>query len=79
MPGAWERHLDPRGDHLRFYTRRSLEELLADFRFEQIEVGSLGPPAGPAGAAGGGGPVALLSGRLARYPPLLRISSTSRL
>ena len=44
LPGAWERDLDPRGEHLRFYTRRSLEELLAGFRFEGVEVRRLGPP-----------------------------------
>ena len=42
-PGAWERDLDPRGEHLRFYTRRSLEALLADFRFERVRVRGLGP------------------------------------
>ncbi|HTY97429.1 MAG TPA: class I SAM-dependent methyltransferase [Solirubrobacteraceae bacterium] len=47
LPGAWERHLDPRGDHLRFYTRRSLRELLDDFRFEQLQIASLGPPLVP--------------------------------
>jgi len=44
VPGAWERDLDPRGEHLRFYTRRSLGALLADFRFEGVEVRGLGPP-----------------------------------
>jgi len=44
VPGAWERHLDPRADHLRFYTRRSLRGLLTDFRFEQLQIRSLGPP-----------------------------------
>jgi len=43
-PGAWERNLDPRGEHLRFYTRRSLEAVLADFRFERVQVSGLGPP-----------------------------------
>ena len=43
-PGAWERNLDPRGEHLRFYTRRSLRALLTDFRFEHVEVAALGPP-----------------------------------
>lgn len=37
-----EEHFDPRSDHLRFYTRRSLESLLADFGFEQIEVRGVG-------------------------------------
>lgn len=31
---GWERHFDPVGEHLRFYTRRSLEGLLEDFGFE---------------------------------------------
>jgi len=37
-PGAFERHFDPRVDHLRFYTARSLRALLEDFRFAQIEI-----------------------------------------
>lgn len=36
--GAFEARFDPRTDHLRFYTRRSLRELLLDFRFEQIRI-----------------------------------------
>jgi 2-polyprenyl-3-methyl-5-hydroxy-6-metoxy-1,4-benzoquinol methylase len=36
--GAFEAHYDPRADHLRFYTRRSLRELLQDFRFEQVRI-----------------------------------------
>jgi 2-polyprenyl-3-methyl-5-hydroxy-6-metoxy-1,4-benzoquinol methylase len=39
---AFETRFDPRGDHLRFYTRASLSDLLADFGFEQIEVRSAG-------------------------------------
>jgi len=35
---GWERHFDPRGADLRFYTARSLRELLEDFGFEDIEV-----------------------------------------
>jgi 2-polyprenyl-3-methyl-5-hydroxy-6-metoxy-1,4-benzoquinol methylase len=35
---AFDAHFEPRGEHLRFYTRRSLRALLADFRFEEIEV-----------------------------------------
>ncbi|HEX3910545.1 MAG TPA: class I SAM-dependent methyltransferase [Solirubrobacteraceae bacterium] len=38
----FERRFDPRGDHLRFYTRRSLARLLEDFRFEQIEIRAAG-------------------------------------
>jgi SAM-dependent methyltransferase len=41
---AHERHFDPRGPHLRFYTRPALAELLADFGFEQIELRTLGGP-----------------------------------
>ena len=37
-----DEHFDPRSDHLRFYTRRTLGRLLADFGFEQIEVRSAG-------------------------------------
>jgi 2-polyprenyl-3-methyl-5-hydroxy-6-metoxy-1,4-benzoquinol methylase len=43
----FERHFDPRGDHVRFYTARSLRALLSDFGFERIEVRSA---AGPPGA-----------------------------
>jgi SAM-dependent methyltransferase len=39
-------HFDPRGEHLRFYTRETLRELLADFRFQQIEVRAAGGPPG---------------------------------
>lgn len=47
LPGAFERHFDPRGEHLRFYTRRGLRALLADFGFEDVRVRGLGglPPA----------------------------------
>lgn len=38
----FERHFDPRADHLRFYTRRTLTRLLEDFGFEQIEVREAG-------------------------------------
>ena len=36
--GGWERHFDPRGPDLRFYTARSLRELLRDFGFETVHV-----------------------------------------
>ena len=39
-------HFDPRSDHLRFYTRRTLARLLADFGFERIEVREAGGPPG---------------------------------
>jgi SAM-dependent methyltransferase len=35
-------HFDPRADHLRFYTQRTLARLLADFGFERIEVRGAG-------------------------------------
>lgn len=37
-----DRHFDPRGDHLRFYTPRTLRRLLEDFGFEDIEVRAAG-------------------------------------
>src|SRR5580700_8516460 len=37
-PRAFDAHFDPRIDHLRFYTRRTLEQLLADFGFQDIDV-----------------------------------------
>ena len=35
---------DPRSDHLRFYTARSLRELLEDFRFAEVETRHAGGP-----------------------------------
>jgi 2-polyprenyl-3-methyl-5-hydroxy-6-metoxy-1,4-benzoquinol methylase len=45
-PRAFEAHFDPRADHLRFYTRRTLTELLEDFGFHDVEVRSVGGPPG---------------------------------
>jgi ubiquinone/menaquinone biosynthesis C-methylase UbiE len=42
MPRAFEAHFDPRIDHLRFYTRRTLTELLEDFGFHDVDVRSAG-------------------------------------
>lgn len=42
--GGWERVLDPRGADLRFYTARSLGELLTDFGFEDVEIRHAGGP-----------------------------------
>jgi 2-polyprenyl-6-hydroxyphenyl methylase/3-demethylubiquinone-9 3-methyltransferase len=39
---AFEAHFDPRSDHLRFYTRRALVALLADFGFEAIRTRAIG-------------------------------------
>ena len=38
----FERHFDPRADHLRFYTPRTLARLLEDFGFEQVEMREAG-------------------------------------
>lgn len=35
---AFAEHFEPRGDHLRFYARATLAELLCDFGFEQLEL-----------------------------------------
>jgi 2-polyprenyl-3-methyl-5-hydroxy-6-metoxy-1,4-benzoquinol methylase len=42
LPGAFERHFDPRGDHLRFYTSRSIADLLAHFGFDEIRARGVG-------------------------------------
>ncbi len=39
---AFRAHFDPRSDHLRFYTRRTVVALLEDFGFERIETRALG-------------------------------------
>ena len=41
---ALAEHFDPRGEHLRFYTRESLTELLEEFRFEPVDVCAAGKP-----------------------------------
>jgi SAM-dependent methyltransferase len=42
---AFDAHFDPRADHLRFYSARTLTRLLEDFGFEDIDVhGAAGPP-----------------------------------
>jgi 2-polyprenyl-6-hydroxyphenyl methylase/3-demethylubiquinone-9 3-methyltransferase len=38
----FERHFDPRGEHLRFYTRGPLVSLLADFGFQEVDVRARG-------------------------------------
>ena len=38
----FECHFDPRADHLRFYSRRSLARLLADVGFREVEVRGAG-------------------------------------
>jgi ubiquinone/menaquinone biosynthesis C-methylase UbiE len=42
---AFEAHFDPRGDHLRFYTRSGLNRLLEEFGFQEVSVrAAAGPP-----------------------------------
>jgi len=44
----FDRHFDPRADHLRFYSRRTLARLLVDLGFREIEVrGEGGIPLAP--------------------------------
>jgi 2-polyprenyl-3-methyl-5-hydroxy-6-metoxy-1,4-benzoquinol methylase len=57
---AFEARFDPRADHLRFYTRRTLVALLEDFGFEEVRTRALG---GPPGARR----VQLAAARRARY------------
>jgi 2-polyprenyl-6-hydroxyphenyl methylase/3-demethylubiquinone-9 3-methyltransferase len=57
---AFEAHFDPRSDHLRFYTRRALYDLLVGFRFEEVEVLA-------AGGVPGARPLLLASGRRSRF------------
>jgi ubiquinone/menaquinone biosynthesis C-methylase UbiE len=57
---AFEAHFDPRSDHLRFYTRRVLVDLLADFGFEEVAVVG-------AGGLPGARRVLLASGRRKRF------------
>jgi SAM-dependent methyltransferase len=56
----FERHFDPRSDHLRFYTANSLRVLLSDFRFERIHIRS-------AAGAPGARALLLVSARRARF------------
>jgi 2-polyprenyl-3-methyl-5-hydroxy-6-metoxy-1,4-benzoquinol methylase len=44
---AFEAHFDPRADHLRFYTRSGLTQLLSEFGFQEVSVRAA---AGPRGA-----------------------------
>ena len=57
---AFEAHFDPRADHLRFYTRRLLVDLLGDFGFEDVAAKARG---GLPGARR----VLLASGRRTRF------------
>lgn len=44
---AFDAHFDPRLDHLRFYSRRTLISLLEDFGFQDVSISAV---AGPPGA-----------------------------
>jgi 2-polyprenyl-3-methyl-5-hydroxy-6-metoxy-1,4-benzoquinol methylase len=44
--GRFAAHFDPRSDHLRFYSRGTLDVLLADMRFEDIRIERAGGPLG---------------------------------
>jgi SAM-dependent methyltransferase len=41
---AFDAHFHPRADHLRFYSRRTLRSLLAEFGFQDIDVREGGGP-----------------------------------
>jgi 2-polyprenyl-6-hydroxyphenyl methylase/3-demethylubiquinone-9 3-methyltransferase len=41
-PRRLDSHFDPRSDHLRFYTRRTLRGLLEDFRFDDVQIRGAG-------------------------------------
>jgi 2-polyprenyl-3-methyl-5-hydroxy-6-metoxy-1,4-benzoquinol methylase len=43
---AFAGHFDPRGDHLRFYSRETLTQLITEFGFDGIQVRSCGGPLG---------------------------------
>jgi 2-polyprenyl-3-methyl-5-hydroxy-6-metoxy-1,4-benzoquinol methylase len=45
-PRAFAAHFDPCSDHLRFYSRRTLSELLEDFGFQDVAVRRAGGPPG---------------------------------
>ena len=40
--GALDRRLDPRADHLRFFTRRTLRAVLEGAGFAQVEIAAAG-------------------------------------
>lgn len=41
---AFAAHFDPRGDHVRFYSRDTLTQLIGEFGFQEIRVRSCGGP-----------------------------------
>jgi SAM-dependent methyltransferase len=42
----FDRHFDPLGQHVRFYSRRSLARVLGEFAFEAVHVSHIGGPPG---------------------------------
>jgi SAM-dependent methyltransferase len=42
LAGGLEGHFDPRADHLRFFTARSLEEVLRDAGFAELDLRAVG-------------------------------------
>ncbi|MEA2318323.1 MAG: hypothetical protein QOD44_2512, partial [Solirubrobacteraceae bacterium] len=44
LRGGIEEHFDPRADHLRFFTSRTLRDVLADAGFPDAEVRATGGP-----------------------------------
>jgi SAM-dependent methyltransferase len=42
----FDEHFDPLGQHVRFYSRRSLKHVLDSFAFEEVHVTSIGGPPG---------------------------------
>jgi 2-polyprenyl-3-methyl-5-hydroxy-6-metoxy-1,4-benzoquinol methylase len=59
--GAFEEHFDPRSDHVRFYSRRSLWNLLSGSGFEDVDVRARG------GRRRGAERVLLASARRSRF------------
>ena len=66
-PARFDAHFDPRSDHLRFYTRRSLTCMLRDFRFESIDVREAGGAIPGTRTLRGTGRLLLASARRSRF------------
>jgi ubiquinone/menaquinone biosynthesis C-methylase UbiE len=43
LRGRFDEHFDPRSDHLRFFTARTLTEMLSDAGFAEIDTRAVGP------------------------------------
>jgi 2-polyprenyl-3-methyl-5-hydroxy-6-metoxy-1,4-benzoquinol methylase len=44
LRGRFDEHFDPRADHLRFFTPRTLTEMLSDAGFAEVDTRGVGPP-----------------------------------